>query len=79
MFTRGQRQRIRNATVDADGRRDIGGSHVLNGKREGDMPAVWAKADCCVVHLAPQWAGIAKPHPADLGQTNLRPVAVKPN
>src|SRR5690606_6966405 len=45
MFPSGERQRVRNAPVNSNGRQVIGRGGVLNLTGKGDMPAVSRKAD----------------------------------
>ncbi|SKB96584.1 hypothetical protein SAMN05660750_03293 [Bosea thiooxidans] len=72
-FTGRERERVRYAAVDADGRASIGRGKVLNFAGEAGVPAECVERDGNVFDRAAQRARVAEFHPADLGQPNSRP------
>ena len=77
MFPRGERQRICNTPVNSNSGQVIGRGGVLDLTGKGDMPAVSRRADRYILDSAAQGPGVTELHPANLGQTRSRPLAVQ--
>ncbi len=78
VFTRGERQRISDATVNADRGVGIRRNRVFNLTGKANGPAECIKNNGCVLDLSAQWSRVAKVHPADFRQTHGGPLAVEP-
>ena len=76
-FAIGQRQRVRDAAINANAGKLGRGSLVLIFAGEGDMPAEGVGAYGRVQHPANALARVAEFHPTNLGETDTAPLAVE--
>jgi putative transposase len=76
-FAIGQRQRVRDAAINANAGKFGRGSLVLVFAGEGDMPAEGVGAYGRVQHPANALARVAEFHPTNLGEADTAPLAVE--
>ena len=77
MLAGGERQRIGDATINADRWTDIDWRDMVDLASETDMPAERVHRDGNILDRAAQRAAVAELDPTDLGQAHGRPFAVE--